>query len=61
MNQLQMYYAAEAKSARLNQAFLEMVEDGMTSEELQSLIDRRPNVYGRFSGWLDKLPMQGEE
>jgi len=28
----------------------------MTREDLQSLIARRPSVYGRFAGFVDKLP-----
>lgn len=52
----QMFYDATRKAAELNQAFLDMVADGMTRRELQALIDKRPNIYGRFAHWLEKLP-----
>jgi hypothetical protein len=54
--QWQMYYASEKKSARLNEAFLDLVNDGLTRKDLQTLIARRPEIYGRFEGWTDKLP-----
>ncbi len=56
MNQIQMYYAAVRRDGELNELFLELVRDGMTRDELQKLIDKRPERYGRFSGWLEKLP-----
>ncbi len=54
--QEQRYYQAERRSARLNLAFLELVRDGLTREELQRNIARRPTLWGRFEGFLDKLP-----
>ena len=56
MNQIQMYYAAVRRDGELNELFLELVRDGMTRDELQKLIDKRPERYGRFSGWLERLP-----
>ena len=56
MNQIQMYYAAVRRGGELNELFLELVRDGMTRDELQKLIDKRPERYGRFSGWLERLP-----
>ena len=56
MNQIQMYYAAVRRDGELNELFLELVRDGMTRDELQKLIDKRPERYGRFSGWLESLP-----
>jgi hypothetical protein len=53
--QLQVCYMADRKFAEMNLAFLDLVKDGLTRKELQTLIDRRPHVYGRFNGWLDKL------
>ncbi len=58
MDQVQMYYAAERRAGELNELFLEMVRDGMTRDELQKLIDKRPERYGRFSNWLDRLPKE---
>lgn len=54
--QVQMYYAAERSAAEVNRQFLEFVKDGLTREELQTNINRRPALWGRFSNWLDKLP-----
>lgn len=54
--QEQMFYAAERRAAETNQQFLELVADGMTREELQHCIERRPALWRRFDGWLDKLP-----
>ena len=42
-----------------NELFLAFVRDGMTREELQKNIDRRPQLWGRFAIWLDKLPTKG--
>lgn len=57
--QEQMYYAAEKRSADLNNAMMEAMTDPhnpLTNADLQALIDKRPEVYGRFSGFLGKLP-----
>jgi hypothetical protein len=51
-----MYYAAERSAAEVSLQFLEFVKDGMTREELERNIERRPALWGRFSAWLDKLP-----
>jgi uncharacterized protein (UPF0262 family) len=55
-SQEQMYYAAVRSSTEVNLQFLEFVKDGLTREELQTNINRRPGLWGRFSAWLDKLP-----
>ena len=52
----QYYYQAVAKAAAANLTFLQFVKDGMTREDLQKLINKRPSLWGRFSVWLDKLP-----
>ena len=54
--QAQMYYQAERRSAELNMTFLDLVRDGLTREDLQRNIERRPALWGRFQGFLDKLP-----
>lgn len=54
--QVQMYYAAERNAAEMNLLFLEFVKDGLTREELQTNINRRPRVWARYSAWLAKLP-----
>ena len=55
--QAQMYYDAERKSAELNNAFLELVcNNEITNEDLRKLIEKRPERYGRFAGFVGKLP-----
>lgn len=54
--QLQMFYAANRQVAETNNAFLELVKEGMTREELARNIERRPALWQRFENWLDKLP-----
>lgn len=54
--QAQMYYDAERKSASLNEAMLEALygANPLTDEELAALIRKRPEVYGRFAGYIGK-------
>lgn len=56
MNQKQMFYRAQKRSAEADQLFLDMVSDGLTREELETNIKRRPELWGRWEGWLEKLP-----
>jgi hypothetical protein len=56
MTQLQMYYRSVAQAHECNMTFLFFVEQGMTAPELRALIARRPELWGRFENWLDKLP-----
>ena len=58
--QVQMYYQAHAKIAEANLTFLELVKDGMTREELQKNIDRRPSLWGRYANWLKTLPSSAD-
>jgi hypothetical protein len=54
-SQKQFYYDAESKAARLNQAFLELINhptNPLTKSDLVSLIARRPEQYSRFAGFL---------
>lgn len=56
--QLQMYREAERKLVDANEAFMDMVNDPdnpMTNDDLERLIARWPERYGRFSGFLGKL------
>ena len=56
-SQKQMFYQAHRKIADGNLAFMELVKAGdITRSELQRLIAKRPEVYTRFSGFLDTLP-----
>ncbi|WP_439398595.1 hypothetical protein ACRQ5Q_14800 [Bradyrhizobium sp. PMVTL-01] len=50
---------AHRKIADLNDAFMELVNhptNPMTKRDLAALIKRDPDRYGRFEGFLDKLP-----
>lgn len=58
--QMQMFYEERQKIAEANEIFLFFVDDGMTREELQQNIDRRPSHWKRFENWLDKLPSSEE-
>lgn len=59
--QAQLYYMAERNYAELNKDFLWLVEHGMTREDLEANIRRRPSLWTRFSGWLGKLPGRNKE
>lgn len=54
--QRQMFYTEQRKLGDRNIQFLEMVKDGLTREELQALINKRPAHYSIYQHWLDKLP-----
>lgn len=59
LTQLQHFELARRKIAAGNEAFLEMVNhptNPITRADLEALIARRPAVYGRFAGWLERLP-----
>lgn len=54
--QMQMFYESHRKIADGNMAFMDMVKSGdMDRSTLTKLIAKRPEVYGRFSNWLDIL------
>jgi hypothetical protein len=56
--QKEMFYTAHGKTARLNTVFMDLVNDPanpMTNEDLKKLIEKRPEVYGRFAGFIGKL------
>lgn len=44
------------RDATINNLFLEFVDDGLTREELQENIKRRPQVWSRFASFLEQLP-----
>ena len=57
-SQYQLFWEAHNKIAELNNAFMDLVNDPvnpLTNEDLESLIKKRPHVYGRFSGLVGKL------
>jgi hypothetical protein len=51
-----MFYQAQRRAADTNETFLELVKDGLTREELQRNIERRPALWSRFETWLTTLP-----
>lgn len=58
LTQLQMWREAEMKAFNLNRAFMEMINDSvnpMTNQDLERLIAKDPDRYGRFSGFIGKL------
>lgn len=54
--QTQLFYQASRQVAAVNEDFLWLVQNGLTREDLQRCIERRPSLWQRFEGWLDKLP-----
>lgn len=56
--QAQHFYQSSRDIAYSNRLFLDMVRDGLTREELQANIDRRPQLWDRWSNWLNKLPSE---
>lgn len=55
-SQLQIYREVERKIANLNEAFMDLVREGLTREDLEMLIEKRPELYERFSNFLNVLP-----
>lgn len=56
--QLQMCRDAERRLFERNQAFLDMVSDPvnpLTNSDLKRLIERNPERYGMYSGFIGKL------
>ncbi len=49
------YYQAHKRIADANETFLAILPT-LTRKELQALIAKRPEVYGKYAGYLDKLP-----
>ena len=54
--QSQHFYSAVERETQGNLMFLELVNQGLTRAELETLIAKRPSLYARFQGWLNKLP-----
>jgi hypothetical protein len=50
------FWRSHRRMAAGNETFMHLVQTGLTREELEKLIAKRPGVYGRFSNWLNKLP-----
>ena len=59
LTQHQHFEKAHRKIADLNETFMEMVNhptNPMTKADLAALLKKDPERYGRFEGFLDKLP-----
>lgn len=55
--QEQMYWQAQQRAASINLVFLDMVEaeNPITKSELIQLIEKRPELWGRFHHYISKL------
>ena len=54
--QMQIFYEESHKFAEACELFNDFVKDGLTKTDLQKLINKRPETWGKFSNWLDILP-----
>lgn len=62
--QAQMFYAATRAASERDTTFLELVNhptNPMTREDLQRNIERRPSLWSRYSGFLNKLPSRSTQ
>lgn len=55
-SQQQIFYEESHKIAESALLFSDFVKDGLTRNELERLIERRPALWGRYSNWLEVLP-----
>lgn len=51
----ELHDKAAHTGAECNLFFSTLVRDGLTRPELERLIEQRPQLWGRFSVWLEKL------
>lgn len=59
LTQMQLFDLARRANAALDQTFMELVNhptNPMTREDLEANIKRRPELWGRYAGFLDVLP-----
>lgn len=54
--QVQMFYQEHRNISTVNDDFMWLVKNGLTREDLARCIERRPSLWQRFEGFLDKLP-----
>jgi hypothetical protein len=52
---------AQRRDDTINNLFLEFVDDGLTREELQENIKRRPQIWSRFASFLERLPSKHDK
>lgn len=63
MTQFQQYEMARRKLADANSAFSDLVNhptNPLTREDLEANIKRHPELWARYSGFLDTLPPRKE-
>lgn len=63
MTQLQHFELARRRLAEADHTFMDIVTcpgNPMTREDLETNIQRRPHVWGRYAGWLDVLPTRDQ-
>ena len=55
-SQEQMFQNAEQRSFNINEVGLDLLfgPNPITDNELKELIPKRPEIYGRFSGYIGK-------
>lgn len=56
--QVQMFHQEHRNISTVNDDFMWLVKNGLTREDLARCIERRPSLWQRFEGFLDKLPSQ---
>lgn len=64
LTQMQLFELARRANAALDQTFMELVNhptNPMTREDLEANIKRRPELWGRYAGFLDVLPRRTGE
>jgi hypothetical protein len=61
IGQTALFYHEQQKIARGNETFLQMFKEGLTREELEALIKKRPSLWGRYERWLKILPSGGRK
>lgn len=57
-DQKRMYYGESAKIGRMDAAIMDAIRhptNPMTADDLEALIRRRPEVYGRYAGLAKAL------
>ncbi|MFM0095618.1 hypothetical protein PQQ87_08395 [Paraburkholderia nemoris] len=59
--QLAIFYNQQRDIAGANEVFMDLVREGLTREELEHNIKRRPSLWKRFEGFLNVLPSSGKE
>lgn len=54
--QEQMFYESHKKLADVNNEFMWLVQNGITREDLQTNIEKRPALWSRFASFVNTLP-----